>query len=33
MPKKIDKAVFTAVEALLGWGKPVFVRETPDNAV
>ena len=33
VPKKIDKAVFSAVEALWGWGKPVYVRERPDNAI
>ena len=33
MPEMIDKAVFTALEALCGWWEPVYVRERPDNAV
>ena len=28
-----EKAVFTTVEGLRGWFKPVYVRERPDNAV
>ena len=30
---KIEKAIFTTVEALCCWWKPVYVRERPDNAV
>ena len=33
MPEMIDKAVFTALEALCEWWEPVYVRERPDNAV
>ena len=33
MPEKIEKEDFTAQEALLGWCKPVCVRERSDNAV
>ena len=33
MPEEIEKAVFTTVEALCGWCKPVYVRERLDNAV
>ena len=33
MPKKIDEAVFTAVEALWGWGRPVYVRERRDKVL
>ena len=32
MPE-IHNEVFTAVEALCGWCKPVYVRKRPDNAV
>ena len=33
MLEKIERAVFTAVEALLGCCKPVYVLERPDNVV
>ena len=33
MQEKIEKAVFTVVEALRVWYKHVYVRERPDNAV
>ena len=33
MPEMIDKAVFTALEALCGWWEPVCVWERPDIAV
>ena len=33
MPEKIEKADLTTQSALLGWYKPVYVRETSDNAV
>ena len=31
--REIEKPVFTAVEALLGCRKPVYMRERPDNAI
>ena len=33
MPQKIEKADFSSQEALLSWCKPVYVRESSDNAV
>ena len=33
MQEKIEKAVFTVVEALGVWCKHVYVRERHDNAV
>ena len=32
MSETIEKAVFTTVEAVLGWYKPVYVRERPDKS-
>ena len=33
MLEEIEEAVFTIVEALCGWCKPVYVRERLNNAV
>ena len=33
MPEGIEKEVFTALEALWGWRKPVNMRERPNNGV
>ena len=33
VPEKIERADFTAVKALCGWSKPVYMGERPDDAV